>query len=134
MGEGRTILVVDDEETVRSYIRKILSMRDYEVLDAHDGLDALDQIARRGSAVDLLLTDVRMPRMDGGELAQRLAALYPTTPVLYISGYPFDLDAERQRNPARFTAFLAKPFTPKVLFEAVTQCLSSSGHIMRATE
>jgi CheY-like chemotaxis protein len=63
--------------------------------------------------------------MDGSELAERLAALYPQTPVIYMSGYPFDLDAERQRNPTRTCTFLPKPFTPKLLAEAVAACLSS---------
>jgi two-component system, cell cycle sensor histidine kinase and response regulator CckA len=125
MSETPTILVVDDEETVRAFMRKILMMRGYQVLDAHDGIDALEQITRLGIAVDLLLTDVRMPRMDGAELAQRLHALYPQTPILYISGYPFDLDTERRKYPTRICAFLSKPFTPKVLLEAVTGCLSS---------
>src|SRR5690242_4349664 len=105
---AHTILVVDDEETVRTYVQKVLSIRGYQVIGAHDGIDALDQITRLGTAVDLLLTDVRMPRMDGSELAQRLAALYPQTPVIYMSGYPFDLDAERKRNPARSCKFLSK--------------------------
>jgi len=123
--EARTILVVDDEETVRTYVHKILSMRGYRVMDARDGVDALEQIAQLGSAVDLLLTDVRMPRMDGSELTQRLSATYPQTPILYMSGYPFDLDAERKRNPARICAFLSKPFTPKLLLEVIDECLSS---------
>src|SRR5689334_4739806 len=122
---AQTILVVDDEETVRTYVHRILSMRGYQVIGAHDGVDALDQITRAGGAVDLLLTDVRMPRMDGSELAQRLVALYPQTPVIYMSGYPFDVDAERQRNPTRTCAFLSKPFTPKLLSEAIASCLPS---------
>jgi CheY-like chemotaxis protein len=116
---------VDDEETVRAYIGKILTMRGYRFLEAHDGVEALEQIDRLGSAVDLVLTDVRMPRMDGGELALRVTALYPETPILYISGYPFDVEAERRQTPTRICAFLSKPFTPKVLMEAVTECLSS---------
>jgi two-component system cell cycle sensor histidine kinase/response regulator CckA len=102
--EAHAILVVD-EETVRAYVHKILSMRGYQVLGAHDGVEAMEQIIRMGSAVDLLLTDVRMPRMDGRELAQRLAAAHPRTPVIYTSGYPFDLtrsESEARLGPARF--------------------------------
>lgn len=119
-----TILVVDDESSVRGYIRKILGMRGFEVLEAADGVDALQQVQDSGAVIDLLLTDIRMPRMDGIELARSLTALYSRTPVLYISGYPFDVDEERSRHPHKACGFLAKPFTPKVLVEAVNQCLS----------
>jgi len=134
MDGAPTILIVDDEETVRTYVRRILSMRGYQLLDAHDGVEALEQITRLESPVDLVITDVRMPRMDGVELAQRLSAMHPHTPVLYISGYPFDIDAERHRNPARNCAFLAKPFTPKLLLGAVSEVLSSGGNVLRATK
>lgn len=120
-----TILVVDDEETVRGYIRRILGMRGFQVLEAADGLDALRQIQSPGTTVDLLLTDIRMPRMDGIELAHAVTSLHPRMPVLYISGYPFDIEQERTQHAYKACGFLAKPFTPKVLVDTVNQCLSS---------
>lgn len=124
--DGATILVVDDEETVRKFIRNVAGMRGYRVLEAGDGHEAMQVAARHPEAIDLLLTDIRMPRMDGVELSRSFGEAHPETPVLYMSGYPFDVEQERHRAPLRFCAFLAKPFTPKVLLETVNQCLSSS--------
>jgi two-component system cell cycle response regulator CpdR len=116
------ILVADDEESVRTYVGRILAMNGFEVVEAADGADALQHI-ETGDAIDLLLTDVRMPRMDGIELARSAHAICPHLPVLYISGYPFDVDEERRIYPAKICAFVAKPFTPKTLVEAVRRCL-----------
>jgi len=119
-----TILIADDEETVRIYIRRILAAQGFQVLEATDGVDAMEQIERMDSPVDLLLTDVRMPRMDGPSLAHSVTERYPETAVLFISGYPLDLERERSRHPRKACSFLPKPFTPKLLVEAVAHCLS----------
>jgi CheY-like chemotaxis protein len=119
-----TILVVDDEESVRLYIRRILAAQGWQIKEAGDGLDAMRKIEGMGAPLDLLLTDIRMPRMDGIELARAMIQTHPHTAVLYISGYPFDVKEEQSRNPQRICAFLPKPFTPKALVEAVKQCLA----------
>ncbi len=121
---AETILIADDEATVRIYVRNILRGEGFQILEAVDGLDALQQIRDRHAPVDLLLTDIRMPRMDGIALANSVSQSYPNTAVLYISGYPFDLDEERSRSHIRLCASLAKPFTRKALVDAVRKCLS----------
>src|SRR4051794_29712021 len=117
-----TILFADDEETVRSFIRNTLRREGFELLEAVDGVDALQKVAQRGAPVDLLVTDIRMPRMDGIASAKSVSQAYPETPVLYISGYPLDLEEERNRKQP--CASLSKPFTRQALLEAVQKCLS----------
>jgi len=119
-----TILVVDDEESVRVFLRKILSMRGFDMVEAGSGAEALAHLERLGNSVNLLLTDIRMPGMNGVELARAAAELYPDLPVVYISGYPFDLESERRLRPKSTCAFLPKPFLPKALLETVQHCIS----------
>ena len=117
---AKTILVVDDEAAVRSYIRAILGREGFSLIEAVDGADALQQVQQRGT-VDLLVTDIRMPRMNGIELGRTVAESYPGTPIIYISGYPFDMKAGEK--PTGECAFLSKPFTRKALLDAVAKCL-----------
>jgi PAS domain S-box-containing protein len=110
---GEVVLVVEDEEPVRSMIARLLRVEGYEVMEAEDGRRALELL--EGSAsVGLVITDVAMPIMNGRQLASRLKTLRPTLPVLFISGYTDDEIVRRGlidlENP-----FLSKPFTPEVL-------------------
>ena len=118
-----TILIADDESAVRTYVRAILNRAGFQIIEAVDGQDALEKVQRHGAPIDLLLTDVRMPRLDGLSLARSVIELYPGTPVLYISGYPLDIEKERGNRPSYACAFVPKPFTPKLLLEAVEKCL-----------
>ena len=127
-----TILVADDEETVRSYIRNILTRRGYRLIEAQDGVDALEKLGHSPSPVALVLTDVRMPRMGGIALADAVFESSPRTPVVYISGYPLDLETEKKRHPQTACAYLPKPFTPKVLVETVERCLHAAPAVRTA--
>ncbi len=120
-----TILIADDEPSIRAYLRAILKVEGFTLLEAADGVDALQQVQQRGEPVDLLLTDIRMPRMDGIALARSVVEAHPKTPVLYISAYPFNVEEERTKHPSRACAFLAKPFTRKTLLAAVQKCLDT---------
>jgi DNA-binding NtrC family response regulator len=117
-----TILIADDEPTIRTYLRAILRVEGFQLVEAGDGIEALQKIEQRGEGVDLLVTDVRMPRMDGVALAHAVSEAYPGTPVLYISGYPFSMEEHRLTH-ANMCAFLPKPFTRQQLLEAVRNCL-----------
>jgi two-component system cell cycle sensor histidine kinase/response regulator CckA len=119
----RTVLVADDQEIVRTYVQGILRKEGFHVLEAADGLEALKQVEQRGAPIDLLLTDIRMPRMDGIALTRSVIEIYPKTPVLYMSGYSFDLEEERTMLAASACAFLAKPFTRKALLDAIQELL-----------
>jgi CheY-like chemotaxis protein len=116
---SKTILLADDEPSVRTYIRNLLIREGYEILEADDGLAALE--LAEGHAIDLLVTDVRMPRMNGVELARSLARKLPGTPVLFISGYPLDIEPERSHHVA--CGFVPKPFTRTALLDAIKKCL-----------
>ncbi len=83
----RTVLLVEDEEMVRDVVREVLELSGYRVLPASRGSEALRLAAGHPGPIHLLLTDVVMPGMSGGELAQRLNPLRPEMRVLYMSGY-----------------------------------------------
>ncbi len=117
-----TVLVVEDEEAVRSLSRRALEAAGYTVLAAAAGPDALRLVERYGGPIHLLLTDVVMPGMSGRELAQQLGQRRPGLRVLYMSGYPGDAMVHRGAlEPG--TAFLQKPFLPEDLTRKVREVL-----------
>jgi PAS domain S-box-containing protein len=117
-----TILVVEDEAGIRALVRKILRRQGYVVLEASNGDDALKICAGHKGKIDLLVTDVMMPRMSGRELADRLTALRPDLRVLYVSGYTDDAMLSSGSFPSG-TAFLQKPFTLGSLLGKVREVL-----------
>ena len=119
-----TVLVVDDEPAVRRTTRRLLERAGFAVLDAVDGEDALRISRAHPGPIDLLVTDVVMPRMAGPELARHLVRERPGTPVLFVSGYSED---NAFPGASADGHFLHKPFTADALTEAVTRLLRSSG-------
>jgi PAS domain S-box-containing protein len=117
-----TILLVEDEPMVRGLVRTMLSARGYEVLEASSGEDALERFRAAIGAVDLLLTDVVMPGINGRVLAERLSALRPGLKVLFMSGYTEDAVLGARASDVRF---LQKPFAPDALRAAVRQVLDA---------
>jgi two-component system, cell cycle sensor histidine kinase and response regulator CckA len=120
-----TVLLVEDEEEVRTAVFESLQMRGYTVLKARHGQEALMICRRHLRPIHLLLTDVVMPQMTGPELAQRLMLSHPDLKVLYISGYTSEALLERNVT-APGTAFLQKPFTPAALARAVREVLDTA--------
>src|SRR5262249_37956193 len=104
-----TVLLVEDEAHVRSLTRDLLEISGYTVVEASGPEHALEVGQRHAGAIDLLLTDVVMPRMSGRELGERLARLRPGIRVLYMSGYTDDAIV-RHGVLQSSTAFLPKPF------------------------
>ena len=123
-GGTETVLVVEDEEIVRSLVREMLESRGYTVVDARDGAEALALLSNRQAPVDLLVTDMVMPRMSGRELARRASELRPELSVLLVSGYAGDT-ATSQGPLEPGTAFLEKPFTAVELAQKVRGVLDS---------
>ena len=82
-----TVLLVEDEDALRGFVRTILQRHGYTVIDAQDGVAALELLSRGDRVFDILVTDVVMPRMGGHELAQRVLEAHPAMRVLYMSGY-----------------------------------------------
>jgi PAS domain S-box-containing protein len=117
-----TILLVEDEEDVRALAREVLERQGHRVLEAGDGVQALQRYEAEGERIDLILTDVVMPRMSGRELVDRVRALRPSMPVLYMSGYTEDAIVRHGVRDASMM-LLGKPFTPADLVSKVREVL-----------
>lgn len=117
------VLVVDDTPEVRSLLGRILVGQGYEVLEACDALQALEECSKINGEIDLLLTDIKMPGMDGIELAAKVTAAYPAIHVLYISGQCEEDTIQTHVLKKRF-GFLSKPFLPHKLIQAVEEVLA----------
>ncbi len=116
-----TVLLVEDEAEVRRLVERLLRMQGYTVLSAPSPAEAISA-ARAAGRIDLLVTDVIMPGMNGREMASVLAAERPRMRVLYMSGYT-DAAIAQQGILEPGTAFLSKPFTPDVLARKVREVL-----------
>ncbi|MBI5419354.1 MAG: response regulator [Deltaproteobacteria bacterium] len=124
LGGSETILLVEDEDSVRSLVREVLARNGYTVLAARNGEDALRACDGNAGAIHLMLCDVVMPGMSGVELARRIVPLRPEIKVLYMSGYT-DTAIVRQGVLDPGTAFLEKPFAPDALARKVREVLDS---------
>ncbi len=118
---GGTILVVEDSAQLRELFRDVLELHGYTVLDAPNGRAALDVAAAHTGTIDLLLTDVIMPEMNGRQLADRLLATRPGIKVMFASGYSAD-DLVRHGVEAGM-AYMQKPFSPESLAAKVKDVL-----------
>lgn len=115
------VLVVDDDTSVLIAARRILAKYGYTVLEAPGGEEALQVARENAQRIDVVLTDVRMPGLDGPALVRKLADLIPTLRVVYMSGYT-DGRLE-QELPAPDRAFLSKPFTVEQLTRTLADIL-----------
>jgi CheY-like chemotaxis protein len=121
--EGTTILLVEDDELMRSLTRQLLVEHGYQVIEAGDGKSALDRLAAQKDGIDLLLTDVVMRGMSGPELATRVGESFPSVKTIYMSGYTGELIAEREILKSGI-ALLEKPFTRTALLKAIHSVLA----------
>jgi DNA-binding NtrC family response regulator len=124
MRGSETLLIVEDEEALRRATVEFLTLSGYKVLEARNGLDALSVVKGHTSALDLAITDVVMPFMSGGQLAQELKTIRPETRVLFVSGYTgqtvMNHKADVENN------FLQKPFTLNQLAKRVRTLLDGT--------
>ena len=121
---SETILLVEDEAPLRKMLRESLASAGYRVLEATDGTDALRKWEREAASIDLLLTDVVMPLLNGHELAKRMISVAPHVQVIYISGYADDVLAYHG-TLAPDTILIQKPFSPAALTLKVREVLDS---------
>jgi nitrogen-specific signal transduction histidine kinase/CheY-like chemotaxis protein len=119
---GGTILVVEDDEAVSAFVTLVLQQARYTVLAATDGTQALEVAGRHSGHIDLLLTDIVMPEINGRALAHALRRTLPRLRVMYMSGYPGDT-IERYGDIPSGEPFLQKPFTRELLLGRVAELL-----------
>jgi two-component system cell cycle sensor histidine kinase/response regulator CckA len=119
-----TILLVEDEPSVRTLVRDELRKLGYRVLEAKNGVEACLLATQQAGSLHLLLTDVVMPGMGGRELAQHLSVIKPDLRTLFISGYMDDVGIMAGQEEGT-SSFLQKPFTPEVLARAVRNLLDA---------
>jgi CheY-like chemotaxis protein len=122
---SETILLVEDEEALRTLARNCLESQGYCVLEAADGNAAIATAEKHSGPIQLLLTDVIMPGMNGRHLADRLTELRPAIKVLYLSGYASDLIAQYGVLDPEIL-LLEKPFTLRALLIKVQEALRPS--------
>ena len=120
MKRDQVVLVVDDAPSVREYVKTVLQEEGFEIIEASDGIDGYNLIQEFGSGIALVITDVIMPKMDGVSLAESVRELFPTMPVLLMTGY-----ASTHRLPIE-SVVLQKPFSPDALVEAVRKVIEKT--------
>lgn len=121
-GPGRVVLVVDDEQGLRDLVCRTLRAEGYRTLEAAHGGQALELVESGPDTIDLVVTDVVMPGMDGRELGRRLARSRPTLPILFMSAYEVN-DIFQRGSPWTSAPFLQKPFPRDELISSVEQLL-----------
>jgi CheY-like chemotaxis protein len=118
-----TILVVDDEYMIRTVLRKVLELNKHTVVEASDGMEALDAIDPN-ALPDLIFMDQQMPRLSGIDCARRLKTLYPSLKIILISGsFGIDDDGNLAANKYLFTDIMLKPFQIKDVVSTVEYAL-----------
>jgi two-component system cell cycle sensor histidine kinase/response regulator CckA len=127
---SETILLVEDQDAIRDLAREFLKGSGYTILEARDGIEALQVAERHPGQIDLLLTDVMMPRMGGSELAERLANLRPQIRVIYMSGYAeYEKDSRKLADSENIT--LQKPFALDTLARKIREILAAQGRMVQ---
>jgi two-component system cell cycle sensor histidine kinase/response regulator CckA len=120
------VLLVDDEPMIHVLASRTLARAGWDVLNALDGLQAIQILASLAHPPALVITDMRMPRMSGAELGQWIEVRYPTMPILLISGF---MDSLPPLSPSGLRASLGKPFTPAMLLQTVREVCSAAAQL-----
>jgi two-component system cell cycle sensor histidine kinase/response regulator CckA len=122
-GRGtETVLVVEDQEEVRTMAARTLAYEGYRVIEASNGQDALEMLERCGGEVELVLSDLAMPTLDGRRLGDRIREWRPGLPVLFMSGFGEE-DVTRRGLLVEGSPFIQKPFSPRDLVRRVRELL-----------
>ena len=122
---GPTILVVDDDEGVRTLVTFLLRRAGHVVVAATNGREAVDVVRERGHDIDAVLLDVMMPEMDGHEALPAIRDHQPDMPVVFFSGFDRNEVADHLVAPAAYTSFVPKPFDSDGLVEELRRAVDS---------
>jgi two-component system cell cycle sensor histidine kinase/response regulator CckA len=125
VGAGLTVLVVDDETAVRRFAVRVLQRDGYDVIEASDGAEAVELLRSAKARIDIIVSDIVMPRMNGVELMQAVAELHLPIPVVLMSGYATAALAEL--GIATPCSILPKPFPAERLLAEVHRCVRGRG-------
>ena len=120
-----TVMVVEDETLLRELVLDVLQPLGYQVHSARNGEEALDALRAHSGPIDLVITDVMMPKMNGKELASHITKEQPSTKVLYMSGYPDEIIGKFGVLPTG-ESFMQKPVTPAELARKVREVLDGA--------
>ena len=120
-----TILLVEDDEQVRGFVRALLTKDGYRVIEAATGADGLELAQTHQGPIDLLVSDMLLPELSGYDLAKSLQPQYPDMKVLFMTGY-VEGDIVQRCTSDLGAAFLDKPFQPSVLLSRVREALGGS--------
>jgi CheY-like chemotaxis protein len=124
-GHGETVLVAEDDPSVRMLVKSVLERNGYRVLVAENGLEALALARAEPGSIELLLSDVIMPGMNGRALRDAIRVTFPKLRVLFMSGYTGDvLSGLGELDPD--VSLVGKPFTPDILLESVRRALAQA--------
>ena len=126
--ESATVLVVDDDPIIRKIVAEQIALFGFQPILAASGEEAL-QLAKKQTQIDLLLTDIMMPEMNGVDLAKQFITLYPETKILFMSGYICPSMAHYGIQDSEH-AFVQKPFTPKTLITKMRNVLKGPDIIL----
>ncbi len=123
---GATILLAEDDTIVRKMVTEILQLEEYEVITACDGEEAFDIFRRKAESIDLVITDIVMPRMNGKQFGRQCRARNPATRILFMSGY-VSTPLNAQEDLAGASDFISKPFHPDDFLGRVRRLLDGHG-------
>ena len=121
---SETVLLAEDQSSIRTVLREFLESKGYQVLEAQNGGEALELAERHIGSLDVLVTDVIMPQIRGLELAKRVTELRPNICVIFMSGYSEDALVENQLLSERNMTLIQKPFDPEELAQKIRESLS----------
>jgi PAS domain S-box-containing protein len=124
-GGSETILISEDEETLREFLETLLTSTGYQVISASEGEDAVRQFSENKHLIDLVLLDVVMPKMNGGEVYEEIRKMRNDVPVIFCSGYTFDM-VHQKGIREEGVEFIQKPLMPDVLLRKIRAVLDNS--------
>jgi CheY-like chemotaxis protein len=124
-GSRGRILVVEDEDPVRLVVMRTLQTEGYEVIGAHEGKEALDELEEIGGGVDLVLSDIVMPGLGGRQLSAELGRRYPGIPIVWMSGHTRESEL-KEGSVGASEPFLHKPVPPDLLVDTVASVIKGA--------